>query len=105
MPRRKSCWATPRPAACSAFSIPRHAALLGPRENPDALPTETSMDEGLARRVRERARHTCEYCLMPQAHYPAPFQNDHIIAEQHGGPTALHNLALSCLHWNEQTPR
>jgi hypothetical protein len=58
------------------------------------------MDAALARQVRERARHTCEYCLMPQARYPAPFQNDHIIADQHGGPTVLHNLALACLHCN-----
>ena len=37
---------------------------------------------------------------MPQAHYPAPFQVDHVIALQQGGPTVLHNLALSCLHCN-----
>jgi hypothetical protein len=35
--------------------------------------------------------------LMPQAHYPAPFQIDHIIARQHAGPTVLANLANSCL--------
>ena len=61
------------------------------------------MDEALARQVRQRARHTCEYCFMPQAHYPAPFQVDHVTALQHSGPTALHNLALSCLHCNEHS--
>ncbi len=38
---------------------------------------------------------------MPQAFYPTvPFPIDHIIAQQHGGPTVLANLALSCLHDN-----
>jgi hypothetical protein len=58
------------------------------------------MDEALVRQVRQRAHDKCEYCLVPQTYYPAPFQPDHIIAISHGGPTALHNLALSCLHCN-----
>lgn len=59
------------------------------------------MDEALARRVRERAGHACEYCRMPQAYYPTvPFPIDHIIARQHGGATTLGNLALSYLHDN-----
>ncbi|HTU22612.1 MAG TPA: HNH endonuclease signature motif containing protein [Gemmataceae bacterium] len=59
------------------------------------------MDEALAEEVRRRANHACEYCRMPQAFYPTvPFPVDHIIARQHGGPTTLHNLALSCLHCN-----
>src|SRR5947209_1383072 len=59
------------------------------------------MEESLARRVRERAAHACEYCRMPQAYYPTvPFPIDHIIARQHGGATTLGNLALSCLHDN-----
>ena len=37
---------------------------------------------------------------MPSAHYPTPFQIDHVIAVQHDGPTVLMNLALSCLHCN-----
>jgi hypothetical protein len=57
------------------------------------------MERALEEQVWERARDCCEYCLMPQADYPAPFQIDHIDAIQHGGPTAPHNLALSCLHW------
>ena len=59
------------------------------------------MDESLAEQVRRRANHACEYCRMPQAFYPTvPFPIDHIIAQQHGGPTVLGNLALSCLHDN-----
>ena len=57
------------------------------------------MDASLARKVREREGHACEYCRMPQAYDPAvPFPIDHVIARQHGGPTTPGNLALSCLH-------
>jgi hypothetical protein len=59
------------------------------------------MDESLAQQVRLRAKNACEYCRMPQAFYPTvPFPIDHIIAQQHSGPTVLGNLALSCLHDN-----
>src|SRR5215472_14162215 len=59
------------------------------------------MDQLLAERVRRRANHVCEYCRMPEAYYPTvPFPIDHIIAQQHGGPTSFGNLALSCLHDN-----
>ena len=57
------------------------------------------MDASLARDVRERAGHVCEYCRMPESNYPTvPFPIDHIIARQHDGSTTLDNLALSCLH-------
>jgi hypothetical protein len=59
------------------------------------------MDEALARTVRRRADDRCEYCRMPQALYSTvTFPIDHIVAQQHGGPTRLSNLALSCLHCN-----
>lgn len=59
------------------------------------------MHGSLARKVRERAGHVCEYCRMPHAYYPTvPFPIDHIIARQHGGKMTLGNLALSCLHDN-----
>ena len=48
------------------------------------------------RLVRERARERCEYCRLPQAAFPFPFQLDHIQAEQHGGATVESNLALAC---------
>src|SRR5437773_5617958 len=58
------------------------------------------MDELLEDAVRQRAGDACEYCRMPQAFYPTvSFPIDHIIARQHGGPTVLSNLALSCLAW------
>jgi hypothetical protein len=37
---------------------------------------------------------------MPQKADPIPFEPDHIISEQHGGPTAMPNLALSCRYCN-----
>jgi 5-methylcytosine-specific restriction endonuclease McrA len=59
------------------------------------------MDESLAEQVRQRAHFACEYCRVSQRFYPTiHFPVDHIIARQHGGPTAMHNLALSCLHCN-----
>ena len=58
------------------------------------------MDELLAQEVWLRAGRACEYCHMPQACYITPFEIDHIIARQHGGPTVSNNLALSCLHCN-----
>ncbi|MCE9531698.1 MAG: HNH endonuclease [Planctomycetes bacterium] len=58
------------------------------------------MDESLIELVWTRAHDACEYCLMPQDFYPAPFQIDHIIAKQHDGPSIASNLALSCLHCN-----
>jgi hypothetical protein len=55
--------------------------------------------------VRKRAGETCEYCRMRQSFYPTvTFPIDHIIARQHGGPTVLSNLALSCLHWYYRRP-
>jgi hypothetical protein len=58
------------------------------------------MDEALVELIWGRAGDACEYCHIPQAFYPAPFEIDHIIARQHQGPTRASNLALSCLHCN-----
>lgn len=47
--------------------------------------------------VRRRVGLRCEYCRLPQrAVAEAAFHVEHIIAEQHGGPTASENLALAC---------
>lgn len=54
------------------------------------------MRSELVRLVRARAGNRCEYCLLPQAALPLPFQIDHVVAEQHGGPTTEANLALAC---------
>ncbi len=58
------------------------------------------MSPDIIRRVRDRAAGRCEYCLLPSALHPAPFQIDHIIAKQHGGAENLENLALACIHCN-----
>jgi len=58
------------------------------------------MKPSLKRRVWKRANGICEYCRMPSDLYLAPYQIDHIVAEQHGGRTTLSNLALACFHCN-----
>jgi hypothetical protein len=58
------------------------------------------MNEALKQLVRDRAGNCCEYCRLPQALDVLPFQIDHIIAEQHHGPTVAENLAWSCLSDN-----
>ena len=50
----------------------------------------------LRRQVIDRAKERCEYCLILEGFTFAPHEVDHIIAEKHGGTTALENLALSC---------
>jgi hypothetical protein len=50
--------------------------------------------------VRERARGYCEYCRVHEDAVLFPHEADHIIAEQHGGPTTPSNLALACSHCN-----
>ena len=54
----------------------------------------------LKRRVWQRAKGVCEYCQMPSRYYLAPFQIDHVIADQHGGRLTLANTALACFHCN-----
>jgi hypothetical protein len=58
------------------------------------------LNADLIRQVWQKAQGRCEYCQLPSASYPAPFQIDHIIARQHGGPTVVDNLALACIHCN-----
>ena len=58
------------------------------------------MDNELARVVRQRAGFRCEYCHLPAAFHPGPFEVEHIVAEQHAGATVLGNLAYACLHCN-----
>jgi hypothetical protein len=60
------------------------------------------MDRDLRDEVWRRAGAACEYCGMPQALDPLPFQIDHIRAEQHGGATESWNLALACLSCNKR---
>lgn len=58
------------------------------------------MDADLERQVRARARNRCEYCGFPESFSELRFVLDHVIARQHGGPTTLENLALSCVFCN-----
>jgi hypothetical protein len=60
------------------------------------------MKASLQRQIWQLAGASCEYCRLPQASDPLPFQIDHIIAEQHGGRTVRSNLALSCLFCNKR---
>ena len=55
------------------------------------------MDQALQELVRRRAGYRCEYCQLPEQFSATPFQFDHVVAEQHGGPTVASNLALACL--------
>ena len=54
----------------------------------------------LRRHVAERAKHRCEYCLLPQAAALHQHEPDHIVPRQHGGETQEDNLALACLRCN-----
>ena len=52
-------------------------------------------------RVRERAGHRCEYCLLPQDESPlAALHVEHIVPKIHGGTDDLENLALACIDCN-----
>jgi HNH endonuclease len=60
------------------------------------------MQKSLEEEVWRRAGGRCEYCHLPWAFHPTPFQIDHIIAEQHGGLTVSDNLAIACLRCNKR---
>ncbi len=60
----------------------------------------TRIPMALRREVCERANSCCEYCLLHQSLCASTHQVDHVIAEKHGGPTTLTNLALSCFTCN-----
>lgn len=54
------------------------------------------------RRVVRRAGGRCEYCGIGQDDVASRHQVDHVVAEKHGGPTTLENLALSCTLCNRR---
>ncbi|HJT75880.1 MAG TPA: HNH endonuclease signature motif containing protein [Gemmataceae bacterium] len=58
------------------------------------------MDAATQHRVRRRAGDCCEYCRLPQAVSPLPFEIDHVIARKHGGPDDFDNLCLACFSCN-----
>lgn len=59
--------------------------------------TREHIPVALQRRVRERARDRCEYCLLAQRAQEATFHVDHVRPRREGGQTALENLALACV--------
>ena len=61
---------------------------------------KASISTRLRLQVRERARGRCEYCLIYESDLYYPHEPDHVIAEKHGGPTELANLAFSCVLCN-----
>lgn len=58
------------------------------------------MDEQLRQLVRRIARRRCEYCHLQEAHSSLSFEIEHIIAEKHGGESAIENLAWACRYCN-----
>ncbi len=60
----------------------------------------TYLSEALRRQVVTRARHICEYCLLPESAKLFTFEVDHIISEKHRGETNADNWCLSCLDCN-----
>lgn len=48
------------------------------------------------KKVADRAKFACEYCLLPQRASFFVFQIEHIISLKHGGLNDLSNLAFSC---------
>ena len=59
------------------------------------------MEAGLKAEIQQRAAYRCEYCHFPDRFAELRFQIDHIVPQQHGGPTVRRNLAWSCLRCNK----
>jgi len=56
--------------------------------------------KSLRRRVAERARSCCEYCLLDERDSYTPHQVDHIVSQNLGGPSDSQNLAWACTGCN-----
>lgn len=50
--------------------------------------------------VADRAKHCCEYCLIPESASFFGCEVEHVIAIKHGGPSDLDNLAWACAPCN-----
>ncbi len=64
--------------------------------------SDTHVPAAMRRSVYERANGCCEYCLVPDTVALVSHEVDHVIAEKHGGPTEVDNLALSCALCNKR---
>ncbi len=60
----------------------------------------TTPSAALRHTVADRAHHCCEYCGISEDATLVPHEPDHVIGEQHGGATALANLAYACFRCN-----
>jgi hypothetical protein len=58
------------------------------------------MSPRLRSQIRQRAGFRCEYCRLPESVAELRFQADHVVAEKHGGATALENLCWACFRCN-----
>lgn len=63
--------------------------------------SKTYISKGLRRRVSEKARYRCGYCLAQEEIVGIPMDVDHIIPESLGGPTTEENLWLACSLCND----
>jgi hypothetical protein len=54
------------------------------------------MKKALEDEVRRRANGRCEYCHFPESVSELKHSVDHIVAQQHNGPTTLDNLCVCC---------
>ena len=54
----------------------------------------------IGRRVRQRARHRCGYCLCNETLLGMPMEFDHLIPQAAGGTTLEENLWLACRRCN-----
>lgn len=59
------------------------------------------ISEKLRQQVAQRARHSCEYCLMPERFLATFFHIDHVRSLKHGGSSESSNLAYACPHCNQ----
>lgn len=55
----------------------------------------------LRKLVWERARGFCEYCHIHDDEVLLSHEIDHVVAEQHGGPSFEENLSLACFQCNK----
>jgi hypothetical protein len=58
------------------------------------------MSPRLRSQIQKRAGFRCEYCHLPESVAELRFQVDHVVAEKHGGATALENLCYACFRCN-----
>ena len=64
--------------------------------------SRTYIPKLLRRLVKERAGGRCEYYLIPvEFSFMVYYHIDHVIAEQHDGPTSENNLAYACPKCNQ----